>query len=151
MKGTVAPQYRKWIERMIHERYNGEPWRMSSMCYVESVRMSEAFPELRLAKGLVDVHFSGIGPSPRAHWWLVDSAGSIVDPTAEQWERPLTNYREIEPDYERLGRCMNCGKDIWGPRERGRVSICSEDCERDLVAYLEGRPFRYKSARSESW
>lgn len=131
--------YQEYIENLIERKYRGEPHRMLGQCEVEAKEMARVFPELTIVPGHTYVEFS-TGPRKRAHWWLITQTGEIVDPTAGQYSSPIIRYEPYEDgDEVRLGKCMNCGAEIWGPPVLGRQDICSDECGRDLAAYLEGR------------
>lgn len=102
-------------------------------CRDAVVEMRSAFPELTEVRGHV---FCAWGR--RGHAWLVTSDGTIVDPTRGQFPGPV-EYEPWKPgDTVRVGKCMNCGDEIWRPaqtlaEEPKRESACSGDCEAELM------------------
>lgn len=63
------------------------------------------------------------------HWWLQDPDGNIVDPTADQFERPPT-YRPLAVGVPAvrpplLYRCTECGAAHDGDLA---LDFCSEAC-----------------------
>lgn len=74
----------------------------------------------------------------RGHAWLVDAIGNVVDPTRDQFPGPI-EYEEWKPgDVVRVGKCMNCGEEIWEPVESlgetpPQKSVCSLKCNDELM------------------
>lgn len=101
------------------------------MCGSATAEMVKAFPELTRVPG----HIYSICWGRRAHWWCVAPDGSIVDPTASQFP-DLVAYEPWEPGTEvRVGRCMNCGEDIFArPTTLGELppgtdtTFCNSQC-----------------------
>jgi hypothetical protein len=127
---TRDPRYLAWIEEYVSK----QPSRfVRGKCDAATKEMVAAFPELRRACGFV---YCAWGRDE--HWWCVDPAGAIVDPTAEQFHL-LSEYEELdltkEEDVARIptGKCMNCG----GPCYGGRGSACSDECEAELIADMQ--------------
>jgi hypothetical protein len=124
-------EYEAWIETLVKEHGTA----LMGQCQVAVRNMVLAFPELRAVAG----HSYGVW-GKRGHWWLVAPDGEIVDPTISQFPGPI-EYEEWVPGSEvRVGKCMNCGEEIW---ERVEVleniqhkQMCSEACERDFIANL---------------
>ena len=50
-------------------------------CKEVTRQMAEAFPELKRIRG----HYYCWAWGERAHWWLADANGTIIDPTAQQF------------------------------------------------------------------
>lgn len=91
------------------------------------------FPNLKMTPGFY---------LDNEHFWCYDETGFIIDPTVEQFggkflEPVENNYRVYnkETDIIRLGRCMNCGDEIFGIAAEGEKSVCSTDCQNDLEIY----------------
>lgn len=113
-------------------------------CAAATAAMVESFPELRRVAGFA--HWAA--PNGRQirdqHWWCVDAAGAIVDPTAAQFTGPV-RYEELDlGDPETLtrvptGRCMGCGGDVYDSNRH-----CSDACEAETFAEMgldrDGRP-----------
>lgn len=120
---------------MLVSRFDGEPHRTLGRCHEIAFEMAGVFDDLRLVTGHVYC------PEPwgkRGHWWLVDLDGAIVDPTAGQFTCGIDRYEEYaDGDPVRLGACMNCGEDIWGP-PGPRPTFCGGVCEATYVAYMRG-------------
>lgn len=107
-------------------------------CRSFSQAMVKQFPELKLQRGIVS--FSEPCPQRYEHWWCVLPNGEIYDPTVEQFKNrdPLV-YTVWTPDMPvRVGRCMNCGGDIYGLEKDGRQSVCSDECAASLREYFDG-------------
>ena len=68
----------------------------------------------------------------RAHWWLTDPSGSVIDPTAAQFPSKgccvYTPWEEGAP--EPTGMCPNCGEHVY---DGG--TCCSDACGRAYAAY----------------
>jgi len=125
----MKPAHADWI-RAYEAKCGGGPATLGK-CREAVEEMVAQFPELTLVRGHVDC------PPPwnrRAHWWTKRADGTIVDPTVGQFVCGILRYEEYkEGDPVRLGKCMNCGVEIWGPPGKTRASVCSEDCERILM------------------
>jgi hypothetical protein len=128
--------YAEWIED--YKTRIGDA--ILGTCQKAVDEMAAVFPELTKVSGHVYC------PHPwgkRAHWWCTDPDGNIVDPTASQFPG-IFEYEPWVPGTEvRVGKCMNCGEDIWQAveslEEAEKVSgqcICSDACEREYRAYL---------------
>jgi hypothetical protein len=121
--------YDEWIEAYIASQ-NGA---VLGRCITAATEMNKVFPELRIVKGHVIDTFMG----RRGHWWLETAGGIIVDPTASQFPS-IEEYLEFSPgDLVRVGKCMQCGSEIWeavesldGPAIHKYV--CSDACESKL-------------------
>lgn len=102
-------------------------------CHSATSEMMTEFPELQLVKGHVYCPFG-----KRGHVWLKDPDGKVVDPTASQFGM-VFDYEPWEPGMEvRVGRCMECGVDIWRAvdtlDEDHSDCICSKECEAMFAA-----------------
>jgi hypothetical protein len=110
--------------------YNGDIYRK---CKEVSLEMQQVFPELRIAKGLVNIIEDD---KQYQHQWLVSPEGDIIDPTAKQWAG-VYNYIEIkENDPYPIGKCMNCGE--WVFSDSDSAPFCSERCAKEYIAYCNG-------------
>ena len=141
---NVAQQadYMIWIEAlMLAPGFN----KGYGACEETCVAMADEFPELEIRKGTFDSVAWGL----RTHWWC-RIGDRIVDPTAQQHPdgeffpatgdayEDLTDVTEEDAIAQGLvpsGKCVNCGDPIWGGRADG---VCSDECGRDYVAYVEG-------------
>lgn len=123
--------YAEWIASHVPTHPLGE-------CKKYATEMAAAFPELTLVAG----HVETMGWGRRGHWWLETPSGDIVDPTARQFHGPIL-YSAWDPtEPVRLGKCMNCGEEIWECVESldkaTQKGICGDRCEREFIAYLMG-------------
>lgn len=116
----MQDRYREWIAQNVEETYG--------KCQEVTEAMAAAFPDLIRVRG----HYYCFLWGERAHWWLVDEAGDIVDPTAAQF--PSKGAGEYVPWDESApvptGMCPNCGELVYGGE-----SVCSEACGTAYVAY----------------
>jgi len=121
----IDQKYKDWI----NEQYP-IPMGAAGMCATATKRMIEAFPELTRVRGWVNGH---------EHWWCVDAAGVIVDPTAHQWTWTVTPdmYQPFVDGVheEAIGRCMNCGDYCFASVAGADTNACSESCQRALRDY----------------
>jgi len=132
----MRAKYREWIDALILQDFGGDPRRAYGKCQEVSIKMAAVFPELSIVRG----HAHTIAWGKRGHWWLVDGAGMIVDPTAGQFPGGVSFYEEYkEGDPIRSGSCMDCGEPIWDLPEAPHRTFCNEKCA-DLFAksYMEG-------------
>ena len=115
----MEAQYSDWIQANVAKTY-GE-------CVDVTQRMQDAFPLLERVRG----HYYCPVWGERAHWWLVDVHGEIIDPTAGQF--PSKGNGRYEPwddsQEEPTGRCMGCGGYCYGGD-----SVCSPACEVDVMS-----------------
>jgi hypothetical protein len=125
-----AMSYRQWIADYTR-RHNGV---LLGKCKEATEEMCAAFPELTKVAGHVHCEWG-----KRGHFWATTADGTIVDPTRAQFPGAIA-YEAWSPGQTvRVGRCMNCGADIW--RESNdlksvrREEICGEDCARALGDY----------------
>ncbi len=120
----MASKYILWIEQ-----YRQRIPSTLGRCREASAKMHEAFPELRIVKGHVYCQWG-----KRSHSWLQCDDGTVVDPTADQFG-VILDYEEWNPgDEVRVGKCMECGENIW--REVDTLSdpahverFCGTACE----------------------
>lgn len=85
-------------------------------------------PSLTRVRGFYHCHQWG----RRAHWWLKDSAGKVIDPTKMQFPSAGSGeYEEYDPIKHPtpIGRCMQCGAETFE-----HTNYCNDDC----LAQLEG-------------
>lgn len=132
----MEPKYQEWINGWLAKHPAGG----YATCKEATAEMVKAFPELTRVAGHVDSAWG-----KRAHWWCVAAEGIIVDPTQAQFpESSWLTYEKWEPGMEvRVGKCMNCGAEIWKPvqsleEDPGHHSVCSDSCDAELVADLNG-------------
>lgn len=127
--------YAEWITAY-ERRHEGK---LLGRCREAATEMAAAFPELRIARGHATVLSWGI----RGHWWLVAPNGAIVDPTKSQFPLVL-DYEEWTPgDEVRVGKCMECGEEIWAALESldeppPHKTFCDENCERSFTSAVMG-------------
>jgi hypothetical protein len=127
--------YEEWIEAYIG-RFE-DPALMLGKCKEAVEEMHAEFPELRVVRG------HAVCPAPwgeREHWWLEEQGGRILDPTALQFTAGVHTYREYsEGDPICVGKCRDCGEEIWGDPERFEgysTDFCNERCANAYMAYL---------------
>jgi len=110
--------YSEWIQNNVAETFG--------QCAEATAKMQDAFPELTRVRG----HYFCPIWEDRAHWWLVDPAGKIVDPTAGQFPSKgngtYTMWDESEP--EPTGKCLECGEYAFGS------NFCSDEHQ---AAFME--------------
>jgi hypothetical protein len=117
----VEPQYAAWIA----EHCQGV---VAGFCHSASEAMKKAFPELILCRGY---YMSDIDGS-RAHWWLKTPGGEIVDPTVHQFmagrEGSYEEYKLEDHGPLPIGKCMNCGDEVYASDNPPASSMCSQEC-----------------------
>lgn len=126
-----AETYNAWIAQYVAAQKS-----TLGRCRDATAKMVEAFPELRIVLGYVHDGLWG----KRGHAWCVDTDGKIVDPTASQFPA-LLEYDPWKPGDEVLiGKCMECGSQIWEAvesfDEARHRSFCDEECEGAFRASL---------------
>lgn len=95
----MRADYAEWIEFNVRGDGGG-------FCYEYTHRMASAFPELRTASGYYCAPNEGEIP----HWWCVAPDGSVVDPTAGQFQHQGGSYVEKQPGEG----CLRCGNVGFG-------------------------------------
>jgi hypothetical protein len=121
----MDPKYADWIRDYVEVRKGN----VRQMCESATAAMVKAFPELERVPGSIRFDDSeGI-----EHWWCETAEGEVVDPTASQFSERSLSYVRWQPGMEvRVGRCMQCGWDIYDRPEKldGPIqSICNKECE----------------------
>ena len=130
--GIMRPEYQKWIDE-----YLARVEYPLGRCHEACSEMVLVFPELKKISG--HVHCSW---GKRAHFWLEADTGEVVDPTASQFP-VIFGYEVWKPgDKVRVGKCMNCGEEIWKPvydltKDHSYYGPCSEECFLALKSDLE--------------
>jgi hypothetical protein len=125
----MKQKYQRWTSEHFKEINTTNGY---GRCKEVSEEMAKAFPELIVVRGYVQTLFG-----KRGHWWLKTEEGEIVDPTAKQFPG-IFSYEEWKDGMEiRLGRCFNCGEEIWGQPE-DRSYFCNDECAKSAAKYLEG-------------
>lgn len=111
-------------------------------CGLFSRELARQFPELRAVAGF---YFSPGGASHGEHWWLETAAGTIVDPTADQWpSHGRGRYERYDPARHLVvkGTCPCCGAGLYS---RASAYPCSRDCDEELAGEygtrLSGGPY----------
>lgn len=123
--------YDRWIQAYV-ARYNGF---VRGKCQPATLEMQAAFPELRIAAG-----FAHVSWGRDQHFWCVAPDGSVVDPTAAQFQLPI-HYEELDLNDPKtrelvpIGKCMNCGEETYVASLS--ADMCSQKCADDFVAYLQ--------------
>ena len=122
--------YSAWIQTWLSKN---DPY---GKCMEAAESMAEAFDDLEVVKGHVHCDWG-----KRGHWWCADSDGNIFDPTMSQFGAVFEYEPWISGSEVRVGKCMNCGNEIWeSVQELSEIvtkSICSDKCEVDFEAYLQ--------------
>ena len=125
----VKPEYERWISENC-------PGTQAGLCRSKSEAMRKAFPELVLCKGYYSSPVDGM----RSHWWLKTPEGEIVDPTVRQFVMgPSGTYEEYNREVHGplpIGKCMNCGCQVYEENDPPSSCICSKECQVSFEAYL---------------
>lgn len=129
-KGLDTSKYKPEWTAWIAERY-GTYQQARWMCQMASDAMVGRFSELRQVRG---IYLRG-----GYHWWCVDQAGNVVDPTAAQYD-PTTPeeliYQEMtDAEVDAMvpsGKCQHCGDSVY--RKQG---FCSTDCAEASARFME--------------
>ena len=122
----MDPKYVTWIATYLSRV--GSP---RGRCVAASAEMRQAFSELTEVRGWY---------GQTEHCWLTTPDGTIVDPTVAQFGEPLP-YRTWKPgDEVRVGRCLQCGDDIYRRVKAlggATESICGRECEEEFARVYE--------------
>lgn len=118
-------------------------------CVGFTEKLAKLHPELTLQAGFVHFKtFADQGFKGSEHWWCLTPEGQIIDPSVAQFgevteANPLV-YTPFNPDTHKIiiGKCMNCGWEIYGLEAEGPLSVCrpqdndtDQDCEAELRRY----------------
>jgi hypothetical protein len=126
----MKPEYAAWIEENC-------PGSQAGLCGSKSVAMQKAFPELILCRGYYSSPVDGV----RGHWWLKTAEGEIVDPTVSQFAMGVSGvYEEYDQEVHGelpIGKCMNCGSEVFQSANPPSSCMCSEACAVSFDAYLQ--------------
>lgn len=116
----MQSKYQAWVVENVTETFG--------KCKEITHAMVKAFPKLTRVRGFYMCADWG----KRAHWWLVDAEGKVVDPTADQFPSQGTSeYAQwIEGSEEPTDKCMNCGGYTYGAKR-----ACSVTCAEALEKY----------------
>lgn len=113
------------------------------MCGVFTRLFAERFKSLKVVPGYYLT--SPEGASRGEHWWLVDSAGAIVDPTADQFpEREHGHYLPYDPRIHMVvkGKCLCCGVLLYSKEGSAPCSLgCDEELAAEFDCLLTGGPY----------
>lgn len=68
-----------------------------------------------------------------AHFWCVDTNGTIYDPTKKQF--PSNGVVEFYREFDGIFQCEHCGSDMkeLDAKQCGRFVVCSTSCACRLV------------------
>lgn len=130
---STQEDYTSWIKG-----YRASVNSTLGRCKEATAAMVKDFPELKIVPGHVYTDWG-----KRGHFWCETEDGTIIDPTADQFN-VIWDYEAFEPGQEvRVGKCMNCGDEIWAaiqsldeaPPPR---STCSDACHDAIVAEYNG-------------
>jgi hypothetical protein len=126
----IAATYQEWIADYVKR----SPVVLGK-CREAVARMRRAFPELAEVRGHVYCVWG-----KRGHFWAVAPDGAIVDPTRAQFPGPITYEPWESGDAVRVGKCMNCGEEIWAEvsdlRSVPHREFCGEVCEAAMARFL---------------
>jgi hypothetical protein len=117
----------------LHIRYNMtdyEKYRGKCREYCDAAIAEN--PSLRLVRGY---YWCPISNREEQHWWTVDLAGEIYDPTSKQFlSAGLGTYREFDGTVE----CDECGKVVAEEDASfdGRYAFCSYECYGHFIGML---------------
>ncbi len=125
----MKEKYSTWIKDWLSKN---NPY---GKCHETSAEMAETFDDLEIVKGHVQTDWG-----KRSHCWCVDPDGNIVDPTRSQFGF-VSEYDPWKPgDEVRVGKCLNCGNEIWEAvqdLDKSPIrSVCGKKCEDEFEAYL---------------
>lgn len=125
----MKPEYAAWIEVNC-------PGTQTGRCHSRSKEMQKAFPELILCRG----YYSSAVDGMQSHWWLKTAEGEIVDPTVRQFVMGTSGSyeeynREIHGELP-IGKCMNCGDEVYESENPPSSGMCSEGCAASFDAYI---------------
>ena len=123
MKPPMKPEYREWMAQ--------NPFG-PGQCREATEAMQAAFPELRRVRGHVYLWNTDKQPP---HWWLVDTEGEVVDPTAHQFPTLLGYEPHDESRGEPVGMCAECGGYIYPTDGWSDTTTCSERCFESYTRY----------------
>ncbi len=122
----MEQEYLDWIEK----NTAGEV--LAGFCHSFCEKMRDAFPELIQCKGWYSSPVDG----SRQHWWLKTVSGEIVDPTAKQFFMSGGNdYEEYSLEVHGslpIGKCMNCGDEVYKEDDPPASCCCSSQCAKEL-------------------
>ncbi len=116
--------YDEWITDYVKNNI------IRGFCGAAVQEMKAQFPELEIVRGFC----LNIPHGKSEHWWLKTPSGGVVDPTVSQFVN-IVEYIEYEEGMEvRIGKCMNCGGDIYDITMFSDKStcVCSIECEDEL-------------------
>lgn len=124
----MVKNYQQWIAAH-------QPTDPRGLCVMMTLKMVEAFPELRRVRGHYYCPMSG---EQYTHWWLMAADGSIIDPTADQFLSCGAGVYEEYAGPEPTGKCLDCGALLFGP-----LTFCDATCAYRTAQYLAqgGRVF----------
>lgn len=101
-------------------------------CKEMSEALAESTPGFRVVRGH---YFCPLWASNEPHWWCVDEAGVIHDPTRLQFP---SQGHGIYEEFNGIIECSNCGKEM---REEdatfdSRYAFCSYECHGRFIGVL---------------
>lgn len=131
-------KYAEWIEKEYLSRFESHQ-HVLGRCKEAVEEMVKVFPELISTVGHVEI----MGWGRRGHWWCVTESGDVVDPTRTQFPMVMAYEPFVPGDDVRVGKCMNCGDEIWKPvqslsEEPAQECVCGKECENALELYYNG-------------
>jgi len=136
-------KYKKWIHDYI-ESLPGVFNPTYGRCQEATAKMAKEFPELTIVPGWANDH---------DHFWCVDPKGNIVDPTDQQFIKPIDYVPFTPGDEVCVGKCMNCGESIYKVVQTlsgYKESICGPKCHNEFANYLDKDMEEYKKKHPRS-
>lgn len=118
----MKTEHAEWIAAYVARQPSGF---VRGKCAEATLEMVATFPDLRRVGGFVHVDWGR-----DQHFWCIAPDGSVVDPTASQFEPiGVFEYEELDlddpatRDLVPTGKCMDCGSEIYGGKD-----FCNDDC-----------------------
>ena len=119
-------KYTEWIKE-----YKGSIFRK---CVEVTEEMQKKFPELTFVIGHVRTCENPCKEVP--HQWLETKEGEIIDPTKKQWFGIMEYNKYNEGNLIPVGICVNCGEQIYGLPHSTASLLCSDECNKEYMEYL---------------
>ena len=95
----IDRKYADWVLANVEDDGYGQ-------CKEVTRQMAETFPELKRIRG----HYYCWAWGERAHWWLADTNGTIIDPTAQQFpSKGKGEYVTVGGEWKKCSACNGKG------------------------------------------
>lgn len=101
-------------------------------CYKECEKLVAENPALKMVRGHYDDPIWG----PQPHWWCVNEAGEVIDPTKNQFpSKGFAEYIEFDGNVE----CSQCGRRMKEDEAHfeSNYCFCSTPCHMRFVGLGE--------------